>query len=284
MRAFKSHQLISTSQSPSQSVSVEVYCLTHPKEILRHYCTTCSEIICSECGLYEHQGHSYSSLDDALVKEKTTLFNLVSTLKDAVPKVTDASEKVRQSIEALSSCKDAVKLEINNKFDNLSNPVETRRQRVLCQLDEVTLAKSNLLQVQSYQLLQLSNKMEHIVSIVGVTESYTASEFLVINNSLCSASMGLMKEVEETKLQPVIDIDVSYDWNGGITNTAVSKYGSFLKTTTFLVDINPALPIGVYLKKECYIILHATGRQGERKEYKKVISVHGCSPIRKEIR
>lgn len=268
---FKDHNLIVAPNFDSLSSPFEVHCTAHENETLKHYCDDCNEMVCNECVVHEHKNHPYSSLGDALSKETTELSKVVDKLKKSTPKVMEASTKVKQSLTNLSDSKDNVEQIVNEKFDHLASLVEKRRKEVLEKLGNVTTAKNKILQQQSEQLDQLCTKLEHVVSICDeASEFHTASEFLSISGFLCGASNGLMKEVTEVNLQPVICSEMCCDWDENndkeiVATLSSRQYGSIADSTTFLVDVeNPILPIGAFYKSACVVALHATDSKGER--------------------
>uniref|UniRef100_H2ZGV8 B box-type domain-containing protein n=1 Tax=Ciona savignyi TaxID=51511 RepID=H2ZGV8_CIOSA len=47
------------------------YCTSHTNEVLRLFCDSCSVAICNQCTVFQHSGHNFQYLKDAVEDSKT---------------------------------------------------------------------------------------------------------------------------------------------------------------------------------------------------------------------
>ena len=84
---FADHQIASLSDiqrdaanlvPPSKKVT---YCQKHPVNILKIYCETCGELICNDCIIRLHQGHTYDLVTDIFPRYKEEIASSLQPMK-----------------------------------------------------------------------------------------------------------------------------------------------------------------------------------------------------------
>ena len=68
-------------------------CQLHEDETLKFYCETCSLLICRDCIICEHSGHTYNRVEKVAEKEKADLLSTLETANGAKAKLDDAIAK-----------------------------------------------------------------------------------------------------------------------------------------------------------------------------------------------
>ena len=80
IKATKTHHLEETLQNKDDENHNEVKidlrkraakCSLHSEEILRYYCLTCEEVLCSECLVINHKRHELTKVEDISDRQRT---------------------------------------------------------------------------------------------------------------------------------------------------------------------------------------------------------------------
>lgn len=72
-------------------------CNQHPNEKLQCWCHTCQALVCSDCMLDQHQGHSCNGIEEeALLKASEV--RIESTLQDLVKRCSSLSSSVKSGL------------------------------------------------------------------------------------------------------------------------------------------------------------------------------------------
>ena len=89
------------------------FCSSHPKELMRHFCITCVQLICMEC-IVDHSGHEF-------VRKEESIYILKEN-----------GEKIVKNLENLSRRTEYL---MNQGYD-LSKDVKKRKVKVMQQIED----------------------------------------------------------------------------------------------------------------------------------------------------
>ncbi|XP_066445441.1 E3 ubiquitin/ISG15 ligase TRIM25-like [Eleutherodactylus coqui] len=152
-------------------------CSVH-KKILEYYCTEDDACICVSCSLAgEHRGHRVEMLDEAFVKKKEKLRNILQ-------KLITKREKIEERVRSLKECwredqekasgeverVTALFIDIRRQLNDLENRVlrEISRQEEL-----MSLSLSDVIQKLEVKKDELSRKMRHMEELCNMTDPLT---------------------------------------------------------------------------------------------------------------
>ena len=103
-------------------------CQQHSDETLKFYCETCSMLICRDCIILEHSGHSYNRIKNVAEKEKADLVAILGKAEGAKTKLDDAiakGGKVQQQIQAKQK---SVEDDIESAFKAIFEALQKRKE------------------------------------------------------------------------------------------------------------------------------------------------------------
>ena len=136
MSALQQHRLIvdpeeiRSSTSMKKSVPVPV-CPKHTGLELKYVCTSCLEMVCSECFMLAHKDHKYTTAEEAHQTMKTKM-------KDLNALVTSKRKEFRGHLTKLNKIEskaikstDHMKSMVDNAFDTIIASVEAQRNEAL---------------------------------------------------------------------------------------------------------------------------------------------------------
>ncbi|XP_075071517.1 E3 ubiquitin-protein ligase TRIM39-like [Mixophyes fleayi] len=155
----------------------ERQCSIH-KKFLVYYCTEDTVCICASCRLGgEHRGHLVVSLDEAWVKKKEKLRNVME-------KLTSKREETERRAQRLQECKNEVQdkaagvtIWVASLFRDIRRQLEDLEKRVVSEIsrqeEQVLLPVSDLIQQLEVKTDELSRKMRHIEELCNKTDPVT---------------------------------------------------------------------------------------------------------------
>lgn len=165
----------------------ESKCRVHKNEVYQRYCDDCKCLICFECSVSEHNGHSFVKITDAVQQEKEFIKSNIerlkteqlSTLKTDLKKIKEIQLKYKRDLE------EAVH-EIRKQGDDLKRGV-----------DEICQELENVIQKQC-------KEDEHILNVLEkeLSKKVTDVEALIklLEQNFCSVStLSVFQISEEVK-------------------------------------------------------------------------------------
>ncbi|NXX77382.1 TRI45 protein, partial [Urocolius indicus] len=175
-----------------------LFCPCHPTEELRLFCERCDQPVCRDCVADGHRQHPYDSTGNVIHRHGDALRELltdtqqhVGALQRALCRIDDAGSAVRRRAEAVAA-------EIGLFASGYMAAIEEHRDQLLKQLEDLTVQKENLLQLQKAQLQQLLLDMrtgveftEHLLTNgsdleILLTKGAVASRLATLNGTTYS--------------------------------------------------------------------------------------------------
>ncbi|XP_073423693.1 E3 ubiquitin/ISG15 ligase TRIM25-like [Dendrobates tinctorius] len=152
-------------------------CSVHRK-ILEYYCTEDAACICVSCSLAgEHRGHQVEMLDEASVRKKKKLRNVLQKMntkrKETEERVRSLEESWRKAQEKAAGEAERVTAlctDIRRRVDDLEKKVLSEISR---QEKEESLSLSALIHQLEIKKDELSRKMRHIEELCNMTDPLT---------------------------------------------------------------------------------------------------------------
>lgn len=100
------------------------FCSQHPKELMRHFCITCVQLICMEC-IVDHSGHEFVRKEESGKSFHWPNTTVVYILKENGDKIVTNLENLSNRTEILIT-----------QGNELSKEVKRRKIRVMGQIDD----------------------------------------------------------------------------------------------------------------------------------------------------
>ena len=178
-------------------------CQQHSDEALKFYCETCSMLICRDCIILDHSGHSYNRIEKVAEKEKADLVSILGKTEGAKTKLDDAMAKggkVKQQIQAKQKI---VEDDIESAFKALNEALQKRKQVLLAKAAEIDLGKQTALTMQGEEFKMLRDEIaETCEMITAAIQIYTPAEMLSAKGAMASKLQQLVDQYREVSLEP----------------------------------------------------------------------------------
>lgn len=160
-------------------------CLIHPDQELKLFCTTCCQVVCSDCIVHIHRGHRVTSTSKA-----AKIY--ISTLKEAKDNTKPLSTYAIHSISKLND----ISKKINRKCDEVEQDVdyftkdyfdalEVHKRTLMNQISRCRDTKMDMIQCQMVDLERRSNEAKNAINFTEtLLKDGTEAENLMFLNLL----------------------------------------------------------------------------------------------------
>lgn len=135
-----------------------VKCLIHLSNDLKLFCTTCCQMICSECTILIHRGHKMTSVTKAskiylemLRETKDNIKPLATYAMHSIAKLNDVSKKLNQKC-------DVVEHEVETFLMEYFQALKVHERTLLNQISRCRETKMDMIQSQQLDLERRSNE------------------------------------------------------------------------------------------------------------------------------
>ena len=201
---LKSQSTNSASASLLSSIPEEPKkCLLHSDESLKFYCETCSVLICRDCIVLEHSGHSYNRIDKVAEREKSDLIVSLESADGAKSKLDDAIAKGGKVMQQIQAKQKSVEEDIENAFKALIETLRKRKEILLAKAAEISLGKQTALTIQGEEFKTLRDEIAETCELITqATQVYTPAEMLSVKAVMADKLQHLVKQFQEVKLEP----------------------------------------------------------------------------------
>ena len=139
--------------------SKPVYCSKHTKEKLKFYCSTCKELVCSDCTVITHRDHSVMSVEEVLPDHKTRMIQALNALSSFSQLADESAGTILSGKEVITKEVSQAKKQITDVFATLEELIKTRKSELLSKVDEVSFEPLQKLQACSEQVESLRDQI-----------------------------------------------------------------------------------------------------------------------------
>lgn len=171
-------------------------CPVHRFANIQYYCDTCMEMICVNCTMIEHRGHSITNLD----KKYNQCQNMIKSTHDELDRkiisVVTEVRKVSDLRSGIEATREEVKVDINAKVVALQQKIKLQQEQLLRSLDHYLDSKLDFL-VKKQEILQ--RRHEEMVALRKSSEREYAE---LPEEKFIHHVMRMQKEVQTLKFEP----------------------------------------------------------------------------------
>ena len=200
-------------------------CQLHEDEMLKFFCETCCLLICRDCVICEHSGHTYSRVEKVANREKADLICRLESAGDAKSELDDTIAKGGKIVQQIQAKQKSVEEDIETAFKTLHEALQERKKVLLAKAAEISLGKQTALAMQGEELKGLSDEIREICEMItSATQVYTPAEMLSVKGAMASKLNQLVKRHQEVNLEPCRSDNMPSVLN---TSKLVEKIASF---------------------------------------------------------
>ena len=137
----------------------KVTCPEHRKNEQTLFCETCRKVICLECTIQVHNGHTYHLLKDVAEKEKALVRPMVDALNAPIEALRKGLEEAERRKMDVVDLKASIEGNVHGVIKELHDMLEERESDIISQLDHVTKVKLKELTLEVNEKETLQAKM-----------------------------------------------------------------------------------------------------------------------------
>ena len=195
-------------------------------EVLKFYCKTCSRLICRDCMVLSHTGHSYDYIEAVAESEKKDLLPLVEKAESAAGELEDAMAKGEKSIQNIQTKKKSVDDAVNKCFKELQEALEHRKETLLAKSSEIELSKITALKLQGEAMKKFHDEIVRVCGrIKEASEVYMPAEMLSAKGPMTEKLSGLLKLFNAFPLDSCKSESIMTDLNNTMIRSEIEKFG-----------------------------------------------------------
>ena len=173
-------------------------------EPMKAYCFDCSQLICRDCIVIDHAGHTCEFARKAAPQAKQELIEHLEPLKEVQTSLCKAAEVVQGTKSEIVAQGKSVAENIEQSFQELQEILEQHKNRLLVEATKLKEEKISLLSTQKKGLNTASAVIQSLVDFVEQNlENATDEEFMMIHKQILSQ---IDKAAEEHR-KGAIDLD-----------------------------------------------------------------------------
>ena len=213
---FKDHKVVDIStlkQNIRQNLPLKrrlAKCPSHDEE-LDVYCSTCEEVICTECAAdTRHKEHEHGPVKKYAPDSKEELAANVKTLRKLKSDVTSAVKSVDHVIAQITDQAKQTGQQIQEAFREALEVIEKHRQELLKNMDSITQEKLNDLEGQKKRL---NSSIRELTKLIECIEQQLASEnsteVMALRPWILDQIQGKIKTYEGLDFEPVALANIS---------------------------------------------------------------------------
>ena len=122
IRVLATHSIISvTKHNPKLRTGK---CRDHPKENFRYFCQNCHSLLCRDCVILKHQGHTLLTIDDAAAQKRHEIHTI------SREPVKGKMNQVDQNLKQMREKKESLLQQIHSVEESIRKEEEARQQLV----------------------------------------------------------------------------------------------------------------------------------------------------------
>ena len=221
MKVFSGHKIVSLDELKEgvKEITMEEsplqVCKEHD-EAIKIYCFDCNCLICRDCTIKDHLGHSYEFTKKSAPKMKKKLIKQLDPLKEVKIDLSCAVEEIKSTKCDIEAQGESMASDINGSFDELQKIIENHRKELL---KEAALKVTEKLEHNSGQEKRVSTSCAVIQSVIEYTEQFVEhssnDEIMCMHAEIKSHIEKEIKEhcKERKNLEPVEEVDIGVEVN-----------------------------------------------------------------------
>ena len=212
---FKDHKVVdilTLKQNVRQNLPLKrrlSKCSSHDEE-LDVYCSTCEEVICTECSVDKHREHEHGPVKKYAPDSKEELAANVKMLKRLQNDVLSAVKSVGHVIAQITDQARQTGQQIQEAFREVLEVIEKRRQELLTNMDSITQEKLDDLEGQKKELNSSIRELTKLIECIEQQlESENTTEVMALRPWILDQIQDKIKTYEGLELEPVALANIS---------------------------------------------------------------------------
>ena len=183
-----------------------------PKKI---FCLDCNRLVCRDCTVIDHNGHSYNFLKKNATEARKTLHDSLAPLKNFQVNIAGANKKLAGTVAQVGSQEEEVCKTIKQSFHHLKvvfeQQLKQRETELLKKVLTLTQEKKDALTAQRKGLQMAQTEIQSLVEFVERNVENTSDHDLIgFHVQLQSKVKKEEKRHQQLSLDPATSADIAY--------------------------------------------------------------------------
>ena len=216
MKMFAGHKIDELKEGAKEIIKEEPplqMCKEHG-EAMRIYCFDCNCLICRDCTIKDHLGHSYEFVKKSASEMKKKLIKQLDTLKEVKKDLSCAIEEIKFTKCNIEAQGESMANDINDSFDELQKIIENHRNELL---KEAVSKATEKMEHLSGQEKSVSTSCAAVQSVIEYAEQFVVhssnDEIMCKHAKIKSRIEKEIKEHCKENLKPVEEVDIGVEVN-----------------------------------------------------------------------
>ena len=185
-------------------------CPDHDKT-MKIFCFDCKYLICRDCTLIDHNGHSYNFLKKCATEARKTLRDSLTPLRRARSSIADANKKLVGTKTQVGNQEEEVCKSVEQFFRQLKVVLEQRETELVKKVWTLAKEKKDALTAQMKGLEMAQTEIQSLVEFVERNVENTSDQDLMgISTQLQSKVKEGEKHFEQLSLDPATIANLAY--------------------------------------------------------------------------
>ena len=180
-------------------------------EPMKIFCFDCNRLICCDCTLIDHNGHSYNFLNKSATEARKTLRDSLTPLRNVQANIASADKKLAGTEAQVGSQKEMVCKSVRQSFHQLKAVLEQRETELVKKVLTMAQEKKDALTAQRKGLQMAQTEIQSLVEFVERNVENTSDQDLMnILSQLQSKVDEGEKRHQQLSLDPSTTADLAY--------------------------------------------------------------------------
>ena len=180
-------------------------------QIMKIFCFDCKCLICRDCTLIDHNGHSYNFLKKCATEARKTLRDSLTPLRRVWANIAGANKKLAGTKTQVGSQEEEVCKSVEQSFRQLKTILEQRETELVKKVRTLAKEKKDALMAQMKGIEMSQTEIQSLVEFVEQNVENTSDQDLMgIFTQLQSKVKEGEKRHEQLSLDPATTADLAY--------------------------------------------------------------------------
>ena len=180
-------------------------------ELMKIFCMDCNRLICRDCTVTDHNGHSYNFLKKCATEARKTFRDSLTPMRKVQANIAGADNKLTGTEAQVGSQKEEVCQTIKQSFHQLRAVLEQRETELLKKVLTLAQEKEDALTAQRNGLQMVQTEIQSLVEFVERNVENTSDQDLM---NICTQLQAKVEEGEkrhqQLSLDPATTADLVY--------------------------------------------------------------------------
>ena len=262
-KQFSRHDVVPLTELQSdQGVPIQAkpkvpLCQEHDYE-LKHYCETCSELVCMYCTMKTHNEHNHDTVKSVASKHRNHLKEITAPMEEMIKDLSGSEDKIDKMMKKIKQQGEEVNMEIDKHYNELAQKLMKQSSQVKQQVDDMVSQKEKALKKQLDDLRSTKDGLVKLKELNDALEKSSDEEILSAEMSVIDGMQQLNNSYEKINKVPVQSVTVEFV-------PTEESFPQFGRLSVLHSSVWPDLPEFIALGEQVNITIITKGTDDDKK-------------------